>query len=192
MEIREAIRDKLDTASPEEKRWVLEMLSARVLMWKDRLEVEIAVPKERKYDARGVSVTGNPLGSENNRTAFASGSPTVSERNTAQFAFGSPGPPAGPRKGSDPATALPRIFRNGRFCCGNGRHPPGPANGPYRQWSADEGIPGPPAGSTDARLRGIAPPVPPGPLPVAALGSALNAVPGQVPGQIGCQIGCRD
>ena len=46
-------------ASPEDRRWALEMLGTRVLLWKDKLEVEIAVPQDIP-DSQGPAVFCSP------------------------------------------------------------------------------------------------------------------------------------
>ena len=58
--VRDRVQDKLETASAEEKRWVLEMLNSRVLMWQDKLEVEVAVPTEAREKGATVSYSPGP------------------------------------------------------------------------------------------------------------------------------------
>ena len=45
-EVSATVADRLSTASPKERRFVLECLSSSVHMWPDRVEVEIAVPQD--------------------------------------------------------------------------------------------------------------------------------------------------
>ena len=95
--VRETMAGRLNIASPEDKRWVLEMLGTRVLMWKDRVEVEIAVPKAVP-DAQGVFVSFSPGPPATLRRESAPGPAHPATSRTRNFCPETERRPPGPAK----------------------------------------------------------------------------------------------